>query len=367
MKNRYGSNQPVSEQDIDFEHEVYIVSDDKIYTDTSDKPKLICTLIIIISNVIAYVLCFGKANYFEVGGLNYEYIMMNKEYGRFISHMFIHLNFEHLANNMFGLFIFGGELEKKLGSFRMTLIYFLSGIGSGIFSLFISHMNNKDIMLFSAGASGAVYGLFCACIFLSLLKKRGSEKKTALYAIVFAILYAALSFQTGVDIWSHVGGAFIGGVITLILSIPKWENLKENHFFRILAIIITICFCIIGIQEANIGKDLNELPDSRRDLVQTSLIDKEDAVTYGEGLNTCCTDISWIAFTSEDKKEVVDFTGKTVYKGMEQDIHIQFLVNEMNQTYKISYFAFNDIPQTNIVVKEYFDYVVKKHKEIYKQ
>lgn len=68
-----------------------------------------------------------------------------------ITSIFLHGSFEHLFYNMFALALFGSILEKVIGGKKFLIIFFVSGIISGIGSVFFYTA--------SIGASGAIYGL----------------------------------------------------------------------------------------------------------------------------------------------------------------------------------------------------------------
>ena len=81
-------------------------------------------------------------------------ILIDHEYYRLFTHMFLHFGFLHLFNNMISLIILGYTTEHVLGRVRFLLLYLLSGIGGGLLSLAYCvsiHENNV-----SAGASGAM-------------------------------------------------------------------------------------------------------------------------------------------------------------------------------------------------------------------
>lgn len=88
----------------------------------------IVTILIIVANVIAAIMCIGIENTFQLAGINYEYITINHEYRRLISYMFIHADFEHLIGNMVALFLFGKLVEQRLGSLRMAIIYLVPAL-----------------------------------------------------------------------------------------------------------------------------------------------------------------------------------------------------------------------------------------------
>ena len=120
------------EQDID-QDTAYVIRPEQMGGGASPQPQIkrtipIVTIALIVANVIAGIMCIGVDNYSRTGGLNYQYVKLNGEYGRLISAMFLHSGFDHLFGNMFALYMFGSTVERKLGSLRTTIIYFVSGI-----------------------------------------------------------------------------------------------------------------------------------------------------------------------------------------------------------------------------------------------
>lgn len=78
-----------------------------------------------------------------------------------LTYMFVHGSFLHLISNMLGMFFFGVYLEKAIGSREFLLLYFLSGIVSGLFSLgFYCLTGSYSAILI--GASGALYAILFA-------------------------------------------------------------------------------------------------------------------------------------------------------------------------------------------------------------
>lgn len=356
--------QEVDNPYADLETPVYVVKNESVAT-VKEKTKHFCwcTILLILANVIAGGLCLeaGKDHVLS-GGINYEYIKIHKEYGRYISYMFLHVNSSHLFNNMIALGLFGLTVEKKLGSLRMAIIYFGSGIGAGIFSANMSHWMNPDTFRFAVGASGAVFGIMCASIFLDI-KGSGKTKRSDMFvAIGLIVIYALISMSAHVDIYGHIGGAIIGGILTFALNVNKWEGFKENLYAKLIGILITVWFCIMGIGEADIGKDAKALPDERIDYIQEQRIFASDDITYGEGLEYYCTDTSWHGFTSTDGDEVVEFNGETYYNGKHLHITMQFIINGDFEDFYICYFAFDDNSQNGTVVNDYFTLLCTRYK-----
>ena len=302
----------------------------------------IVTILIIVANVIAAIMCIGIENTFQLAGINYEYITINHEYRRLISYMFIHADFEHLIGNMVALFLFGKLVEQRLGSLRMAIIYFGSGVGAGFLSMEIAHKLHPESPRFAAGASGAVFGIICAAVFLQIMGRKNAERKDMIIAIALVIGYAIYSAGGNVDIYGHIGGAIVGGILAFALNVKKWQGFIENQFCKILAIIATIVLCVMGVGEAHIGKDQSSLMYIREQPVADYEMKSYGTKTYGEALDDYCTNTKWESFTAESGEQVVQFNGNAYYKGSEKEVIIQFLITGDCESYELSYFAFDD-------------------------
>ncbi|MBO4952920.1 MAG: rhomboid family intramembrane serine protease [Lachnospiraceae bacterium] len=306
----------------------------------------IITILIIVANVIAAIMCIGIENTFQLAGINYEYITINHEYRRLISYMFIHADFEHLIGNMVALFLFGKLVEQRLGSLRMAIIYFGSGIGAGFLSMEIAHKLHPESTRFAAGASGAVFGIMCAAVFLRIMGRKNAERKDMIIAIALVIGYAIYSAGGNVDIYGHIGGAIVGGILAFALNVKKWQGFIENQFCKILAIIATVVLCVVGVGEAHIGKDQSSLMDKRVMYIREQPVADYEmksygTKTYGEALDDYCTNTKWESFTAESGEQVVQFNGNAYYKGSEKEVIIQFLITGDCESYELSYFAFD--------------------------
>ena len=306
----------------------------------------IVTILIIVANVIAAIMCIGISNTFQLAGINYEYITINHEYRRLISYMFIHADFEHLIGNMVALFLFGKLVEQRLGSLRMAIIYFGSGVGAGFLSMEIAHKLHPESPRFAAGASGAVFGIICAAVFLQIMGRKNAERKDMIIAIALVIGYAIYSAGGNVDIYGHIGGAIVGGILAFALNVKKWQGFIENQFCKILAIIATVVLCVVGVGEAHIGKDQSSLMDKRVMYIREQPVadyemKSNGTKTYGEALDDYCTNEKWDSFVTELDEEVVEFTGTAYYKGSEKQVTIQFLITGDCESYDLTYFAFD--------------------------
>lgn len=188
--------------------------------------------IFIVANIIIYLLAhhtslFGEEGYvLQRGALSWYLVKEQKQYYRILTSMFLHLDFEHLINNMVVLFFVGDNLERAAGKIKYLIIYFGSGIIAGISS--IGYNMIKDRLVLSVGASGAIFGIVGAMGYILLVNKGRLEDISSRQIILFTIfsLYGGIA-NASIDNVAHIGG-FIGGVILAIILYRKPKALKEE-------------------------------------------------------------------------------------------------------------------------------------------
>ena len=141
--------------------------------------------------------------------------------------MFLHSDFEHLMNNMLVLFFVGDNLERAAGKIKYFIIYFGSGIIAGISS--ISYNMIKEKMVYSVGASGAIFGIVGAMGYILLVNKGHLEDISSRQIILFTVfsLYGGIA-NANIDNVAHIGG-FIGGIILAIILYRRPKSIKDNE------------------------------------------------------------------------------------------------------------------------------------------
>ncbi|MDR2534871.1 MAG: rhomboid family intramembrane serine protease [Treponema sp.] len=77
---------------------------------------------------------------------------------QFVTYMFAHGSINHLLFNMLGLFIFGTQVERYIGSSEFLLYYMLVGVLAGFFSFFV-YLFTGNNWVFLLGASGALFAV----------------------------------------------------------------------------------------------------------------------------------------------------------------------------------------------------------------
>ena len=181
--------------------------------------------ILIAINLVVYIIRLipGVGDDIFYFGISVNGLILEGEWWRIITSMFLHGGFMHVLFNMFSLFLFGPELEKIAGKARFLAIYFLSGIGGGLATLLTQHM-----MYATVGASGAIFGIFGAFGAI-LYRYRHSMPQLRQVILPIIVISVILTFlQSNVNATSHIGGLATGFVIGMFFFKPKptvvWRN-----------------------------------------------------------------------------------------------------------------------------------------------
>ena len=154
-------------------------------------------------------------------------ITAGRHLGTLITSMFLHANLLHVAGNMLFLWIFGNNVEDKLGELRFLVVYFASGIGGSLLQIFITPDSTVPML----GASGAISGLLAAYV---LYFPRARILTFVVPFFIFTLpaflfigywigLQALNAFLNigaiggGVAFFAHVGGFGTGLILALLL------------------------------------------------------------------------------------------------------------------------------------------------------
>lgn len=184
---------------------------------------------IVAVNVVIFTLCmFTGSRLYALGNLNVVDVLVNREYGRVVWSMFLHSGVPHIFNNMLILFFMGAMIEKETGHICYTLLYFLSGIGGNLVSLYVKAVNYD--MSASIGASGAVFGLDGVLLAMVLLsgRKMATVTPARVMAMILLSLYNGFSGEN-IDNAAHVGGLIVGFLGGCIVCMIRREKCKRQQ------------------------------------------------------------------------------------------------------------------------------------------
>lgn len=187
-------------------------------------------LVFIVMTGVGLVRGFGLSGT-HVGGILYEFgamlpsaVILNHEYWRFITPIFIHIGFMHLLFNSVFLYFAGRDLEEVMGHTSFFFFYLLAGIAGNVFSFAFGQPE-----IISAGASTSLFGIFGAFIAIGRIfpynpKIQYMAKNMLTMAAINLLMNV---FSSGVDILGHIGGLVAGLLLGFAFSAPK---LKVNRY-----------------------------------------------------------------------------------------------------------------------------------------
>lgn len=153
-------------------------------------------------------------------------IIENGEYYRLLSCMFLHFGFQHLVGNMVVLLFVGDNVERSIRWWKYIFLYFGSGLIGSAGSFVYAYKVNPGII--SAGASGAIYGVIGALLWILIRNKGRIQDMTIIRACVL-IAYMLFSGFTSenIDMAAHICG-FVGGFLLAIILYRKEKVVNEN-------------------------------------------------------------------------------------------------------------------------------------------
>ena len=143
--------------------------------------------------------------------------------------MFLHGGIIHLLFNMYALYIIGIQVENFFNKWKYSIIYLVSGVVGGLFSMIFTKT-------WSVGASGAIFGLMGALLYFGYTHRvyLGTVIKSQIIPVIVINLIIGFA-SPGIDNAAHIGG-LIGGIIgSMALGVKD----KKDTVDQVNGIIIT--------------------------------------------------------------------------------------------------------------------------------
>jgi membrane associated rhomboid family serine protease len=162
--------------------------------------------------------------------------------------MFMHGGWMHLLSNMLALYIFGDNIEDRMGSAKYLIFYLLCGLAAGLTHIYF----NINSTMPSIGASGAIAGVLGA--YLLLFPRSRVITLIPIFILPFfveipAIVYLGFWFVSqlfngamqivqsaytadametgGVAWWAHIGGFVAGMLLVWVFAAPEQKPRKS--------------------------------------------------------------------------------------------------------------------------------------------
>lgn len=167
-------------------------------------------------------------------GSNFGPLTATGEWWRLGTATFLHFGLLHLAFNMWALWDAGRLVERLYGTARFVVLYAVAGLAGSVASLAWNPTVN------SAGASGAIFGVFGALIAFVLDRRNGVPltvttrlRSSALAFVIYSVGFG-LAFP-GIDNAAHLGGLVAGAAMGLLLSRPLSPDARAPAPLRVAA------------------------------------------------------------------------------------------------------------------------------------
>jgi membrane associated rhomboid family serine protease len=182
-------------------------------------------LVLILLNAVTFLfeISVGDLNdpdvLHRVGALEPYAVVVQGEYWRLFTALFLHGGFTHLLFNIFALYILGPPLERSIGTMRFVVCYLISGLASsaGVVGLTILGFVQVSQLV---GASGCIMGIVGALAGFLVRHRHAPQAKQRLGNIVMIIvIQVAFDLSTPqVSMAAHLCGLIAGFFLGLILA-----------------------------------------------------------------------------------------------------------------------------------------------------
>lgn len=178
-------------------------------------------------------------------GANYSPLVKQGEWWRLVGAMFMHIGWVHLLVNMYSLMAVGILLEQVYGNVKYLAMYALAGLGGSLASAFLGSG------AVSAGASGALFGLFGATALVGYRYRSEfpphfskALSQGMLPAILYNLLYGFSS--SGIDNAAHIGGLVTGVLFAAVIRPDVLEEEPNKAMLASLALLALMPFLVQG-------------------------------------------------------------------------------------------------------------------------
>jgi membrane associated rhomboid family serine protease len=193
---------------------------------------LILTCVAVFFWQVSSGVSFFEFTLFEYGIIPSKFLSGENLYS-VVTNIFLHGGWSHLLGNMLFLFIFGDNIEDRLGHIRYILFYLVCGVVASL--IWMATALNSPYP--AVGASGAISGVLGAYFVFyptarirALLSFGYFIRVTRVPAwvmigmwFVYQLLLAFIPINTGVAYWAHVGGFAVGWIVAHFFNPGEYQ------------------------------------------------------------------------------------------------------------------------------------------------
>jgi len=181
--------------------------------------------ILILLNATAFIFEISFGNWtdpevlHQLGALEPYAVVVQGQYWRLFTALFLHAGFVHLLFNLFALYVLGPPLERSIGAVRFAICYLISGLISsgGVVVLTVIGIVQVAQLV---GASGCIMGIVGAWAGFLLRHRRAPHAKQRLgNVLMIVVIQTAFDLSTPqVSMAAHLCGLFSGAVLGFVLA-----------------------------------------------------------------------------------------------------------------------------------------------------
>lgn len=165
-------------------------------------------------------------------------LIVQGEYWRFLTPIFLHGGFLHVAVNAYSLYAVGPDVEKMFGRVKFIIIYLVAGILGNVASFVFCPS-------VSVGASGAIFGLLGALLYLGIKYKEVISSSYVTNIVTMIVINLAYGFiHPGIDNYAHMGGLIGGYLSAFCVGLGSYDKFSKN---KVLALLLLVTLIVAGI------------------------------------------------------------------------------------------------------------------------
>jgi rhomboid protease GluP len=323
------------------------------------KGYFITPIMIIVNIIIFIIMAIDGANIINPSvekiiewGANERALTLNGEAWRLLSSIFIHIGIIHLIMNLYALLYVGSLLEPFIGKTKFIIAYFVCGLLASTASIWWHTFS------VSAGASGAIFGLFG--VFIALLTTNFIEKSFRKPLLIYMGIYIGINLlnglNSGVDAAAHIGGLVTGIIIGYIISytIIVKESKSTNYWINgaIVFLGLSVSFLV-----------LREIPNPLKNYKSESKEKLDYFKLYEKKIKDYATNetlaLELFSHRSDDKEDFLNFANDRTMWYWKENLKI---VKEIEK-----YSLPKNMLDYNQIVKKYTKLRIKQTEIIYKR
>jgi membrane associated rhomboid family serine protease len=163
----------------------------------------------------------------QLGALEPYAVVMQGQYWRLFTALFLHAGFVHLLFNLFALYVLGPPLERSIGALRFAICYLISGLISSAGVVVLTVIGIVQVAQL-VGASGCIMGIVGAWAGFLLRHRHTPHAKQRLGNVLMIVaIQTAFDLSTPqVSMAAHLCGLFSGAVLGFVLT-PRPSNKND--------------------------------------------------------------------------------------------------------------------------------------------